>query len=74
MFYDTSASHPVPRQSFFSIALKSWKMFASMMEARRTRASLSRLDDHMLKDIGLSRGSIDSAIRNGRSRNFPCSN
>jgi uncharacterized protein YjiS (DUF1127 family) len=46
-------------------------MLAGMLEARRTRASLSRLDDHMLKDIGLSRGSIESAIRNGRSRNFP---
>jgi uncharacterized protein YjiS (DUF1127 family) len=46
-------------------------MLAGVIAARRTRASLSRLDDHMLKDIGLSRGSIESAICHGRSRNFP---
>jgi uncharacterized protein YjiS (DUF1127 family) len=71
MFYDTSASHRAPRKNFFTVVSKSWRMFAGMLEARRTRASLSQLDDHMLKDIGLSRGSIESAIRNGRSRNFP---
>ena len=71
MFYDTSARHRAPRQSFFTIAFKPWQMFADLIEVRRTRASLSSLDDHMLKDIGLSRGSIESAIRNGRSRNFP---
>lgn len=68
MFYDTSASHRTPRASFLTIAFKPWQMLAGILEARRTRASLSRLDDHMLKDIGLSRGSIESAIRNGRSR------
>ena len=71
MFYDTSASHRAPRKSFLTIAFTPWQIFADLMAARRTRASLSRLDDHMLKDIGLSRGSIESAIRNGRSRNFP---
>ena len=67
MFYDTSASHRAPRKSLLAIAAQSWQMFAGKMEARRTRAHLSRLDDHMLKDIGLSRGSIESAIRDGRS-------
>ncbi|MEQ1520534.1 MAG: DUF1127 domain-containing protein [Aestuariivirga sp.] len=68
MFYDTTAHHRARRTYLLTIASRSWQMFAGMMEARRTRASLSRLDDHMLKDIGLSRGSIESAIRNGRSR------
>ena len=71
MFYDTSASHRAPRKSFFTIASKPWQMFADMVKARRTRAQLSSLPDYMLKDIGLSRGSIESAIRNGRSRDFP---
>ena len=71
MFYDTSASHSPQRKSLLSIAFGPWQMLANILEARRTRASLSRLDDHMLKDIGLSRGSIESAIRHGRSRNFP---
>jgi uncharacterized protein YjiS (DUF1127 family) len=68
MFYDTSTSHRAPRKNLLSIAFRSWQMFANILEARQTRASLSRLDDHMLKDIGLSRGSIESAVRNGRNR------
>ena len=68
MFYDTSASHRPRRAAFLTIGLRSWQMLAGLLEARRTRASLSRLDDHMLKDIGLSRGSIESAVRDGRTR------
>ena len=68
MFYDTSARHRAPRQSFLTIAFTPWQMLAGLVTARRTHAQLSRLDDHMLKDIGLSRGGIDSAIRNGRLR------
>lgn len=68
MFYNTTAHHRARRAHFLTIASKSWQLFAGMIEARRTRASLSRLDDHLLKDIGLSRGSIESAIRNGRNR------
>ena len=71
MFYDTSAGHRPQRKSLLAIASQSWQTLAGILEARRTRASLASLDDHMLKDIGLSRGSIESAIRNGRSRNFP---
>ena len=65
MFYDTSASHSTPRTSLLAIASRPWQMFADLMAERRTRAQLSRLDDYMLKDIGLSRGSINSAIRKG---------
>ena len=38
------------------------------MTDRQTYAELSRLDDYLLKDIGLSRGSIRTAIREGRNR------
>jgi uncharacterized protein YjiS (DUF1127 family) len=71
MFYDTTAHHRARRAHFLIITSRFWRTLAGMAEARRTRASLSRLDDHMLKDIGLSRGSIESAIRHGRSRDFP---
>ena len=66
----TSARHDSQRRfwNLLAVALTPWQMLADMVEARQTRASLSRLDDHMLKDIGLSRGSIDSAIREGRNR------
>ncbi len=68
MFYDTSADHGAPRTSFFTLAFRPWQMLAEVLAARRTHAELSRLDDYMLKDIGLSRGSIESAIRDGRAR------
>ena len=70
VFYDTSARHDSqPRLfSLLAIALTPWHMLEKLMTERQTRAELSRLDDYMLKDIGLSRSSIDSAIRNGRRR------
>ena len=66
MFYDTSASHRPPRASFFTIAFRPWQMLANLMAERRDHARLSSFDDHMLKDIGISRGNIRSAIRDGR--------
>lgn len=68
MFYDTSASHRTPRSSFITIAVRPWQMLANLMIERREHAKLSSLDDHMLKDMGISRGSIRSAIRDGRAR------
>jgi uncharacterized protein YjiS (DUF1127 family) len=68
MFYDTSASHSTPRTSLLAIAFRPWQMLANLMAERRTREQLSRLDDYMLKDIGLSRGGIESAIRKGHIR------
>jgi uncharacterized protein YjiS (DUF1127 family) len=67
MFYDT-ASHRPPRTSLLVMAFRPWQILANLMMARRTRAELSRLDDYMLKDIGLSRGGIEFAIRNGHIR------
>ena len=68
MFDNTTAPHDsLPRLwSLLAIALTPWQMLGKLMMERQTRASLSRLDDNMLKDIGLSRGSIESAIRNRR--------
>lgn len=66
MFYDTSASHRTPRTNLLTIAFQLWQMLANQMAERRTYAQLSRLDDRMLNDIGLSRGNIRSAIRKGR--------
>jgi uncharacterized protein YjiS (DUF1127 family) len=33
---------------------------------KRAIAELQALDDHMLKDIGLTRGEIESCVRDGR--------
>jgi uncharacterized protein YjiS (DUF1127 family) len=68
MFYDTSTrKDSQPRfWSFLATALQPWHMLARLMEQRRDYVRLSNLDDHMLKDIGLTRGRIRSAIRHGR--------
>ena len=68
MFYDTTTSHSTPRTSLLTIAFRPWQMLANRMAERRTRAQLSRLDDYMLKDIGLTRGGIESAVRRGHIR------
>ncbi|MEP7173263.1 MAG: DUF1127 domain-containing protein [Aestuariivirga sp.] len=75
--FDKNSAHHDSQPRFWSLvatAFAPWQMFANLIEVRRTRASLSHLDDHMLKDIGLTRGSIDSVIRHGRSRDVPKSN
>ena len=68
MFDHTTARHDSqPRfWSLLAIALTPWQLLGRAMSERQTHAHLSSLDDYMLKDIGISRGSIRSAIRNGR--------
>lgn len=39
---------------------------ARELAARRAMRSLASLDDRMLRDIGLERGQIDYAVRQGR--------
>ena len=70
MFDHTTARHDSqPRfWSLLATALTPWLMLSDMATARRNYAELSRLDDYMLKDIGLSRGGIHYAIRDGRRR------
>ena len=65
MFYDTSstAGHRPRRTSLMSIAFHPWQMLASLMLQRRTYKSLSSLNDHLLKDIGISRGEIERISR-----------
>lgn len=70
MLYHTSTSHLQRpwHTSFLAIASWPWQMLARRMIERRDYAQLSSLDDHLLKDIGISRGNIRSAIREGRKR------
>lgn len=41
------------------------RLLSRWWRGRLTAASLSTLDDALLKDIGLSRGDIDSVARHG---------
>jgi uncharacterized protein YjiS (DUF1127 family) len=70
MFDHTTTRHDSqPRfWSLLAITLTPWQMLGRLMSERQTYRDLSRLDDYMLKDIGLSRGGIHAAIRDGRHR------
>ncbi len=69
MFYDTSSTAS-QRPSFVAIATRPWQMLASLMLQRRTRTALSALNDHMLKDIGISRGEIERISRTAAPARF----
>jgi uncharacterized protein YjiS (DUF1127 family) len=59
-----SGARPL-HQNFMTRALRPWDMFFNVMTRRKTRAALSALDDHLLKDIGISRGEIDRVAGDG---------
>ena len=42
------------------------RAYARQIRERRAINELRRLDDHMLKDLGLTRGEIYDVVRNGR--------
>ena len=44
---------------FVALAFQPWQIFFGAMTRRKTHAALSALDDHLLKDIGISRGEIE---------------
>jgi uncharacterized protein YjiS (DUF1127 family) len=43
--------------------LRLWRWWLEQREAARTRRELSELSEHLLKDVGLRRGAIDSMFR-----------
>lgn len=66
----TSSAAPVTRVRHLpdTIGLLAFAWSALCRWHRRQAAvrRLNALDDHMLKDIGISRGEIDSLVRSGR--------
>ena len=51
-------------------AVRSIRNAAADLRLRRTMRRLEQLDDHTLKDIGVSRSEIASAVRGGRRQEF----
>ena len=61
--------------SSFRVAREAFALAASLIEgaarelrARRDTERLAQYDDHMLRDIGLTRSDIEGAVRRGRER------
>jgi uncharacterized protein YjiS (DUF1127 family) len=52
---------------FMALALQPWQLFFGAMTRRKTYAALYALDDHLLKDIGISRGEIEHISRSATS-------
>ena len=52
---------------FMALALQPWQILFGAMTRRKTYAALSALDDHLLKDIGISRGEIEHISRSATS-------
>jgi len=59
MTFDTPSTSTISqRPGFVATAFRPWQMLIDAMARRKTHAALSALNDHMLKDIGLSRSEI----------------
>jgi len=54
----TNTGHRLAHQNFMRRTIRPWDMFFNVMTRQNTHALLSALDDHLLKDIGVSRGAI----------------
>ena len=63
MTFNTSTADdtcPRPkRASVMTLALQPWQLVFGVMTRRKAYVALSALDDHLLKDIGISRGEIE---------------
>ena len=59
MTFDTPSTSTIGRRpGFVAIAFRPWQLLFDAMARRRTHAALSALNEHMLKDIGISRSEI----------------
>ncbi|HUQ34977.1 MAG TPA: DUF1127 domain-containing protein [Aestuariivirga sp.] len=59
MTCDTPSTSTISqRPGFVAMAFRPWQLLLDAMAQRRTHAALSALDEHLLKDIGISRSEI----------------
>ncbi|MBX6369133.1 MAG: DUF1127 domain-containing protein [Rhodospirillales bacterium] len=57
------SSRFVPWQSFRDLPLRAVATLLRWHERSRQRAMLARLDEHLLRDIGLSRAEVEEELR-----------
>lgn len=54
-----------PRSMLTQAIVAAWRAYRKHREARRSIQLLRSMDDHMLRDIGISRGEIRYVVRTG---------
>jgi uncharacterized protein YjiS (DUF1127 family) len=54
-------THRAP-SAFAALAVSAVVRFLAWEERRRTRVALAKLDDHILKDIGLTKDDVDQEL------------
>ena len=64
---DADASSRVARE-VFALACALIEGFAREARVRRDMKRLAEFDDHMLRDIGITRVDIEGSVRRGRDR------
>ena len=68
IFYTRSTNDIGHRPGFMAIAFRPWQLLLDAMTQRKTHKELSALNDHLLKDIGISRSEI---AWHSRTANLP---
>ena len=69
MTFDTPSTNTIcQRFGFMTIAFRPWQILFDAMARRKTHTELSALNDHLLKDIGISRSEI---AWHSRAANLP---
>jgi uncharacterized protein YjiS (DUF1127 family) len=69
MTFDTPSTSTIcQRLGLVAIAFRPWQMLFDAITQRQTHKELSALNDHMLKDIGISRSEI---AWHSRAANLP---
>lgn len=58
IFYTPSTNGLGHRPGFMAITFRPWQLLFDAMAQRKTHKELSALNDHLLKDIGISRSEI----------------
>jgi uncharacterized protein YjiS (DUF1127 family) len=67
-FISTRAASVAPAFRLLALVRSGLAAIRREMRVQRDLHQLEALDDHRLHDIGLDRGAIEDAVRNGRPR------
>ena len=69
MTFDTQSTNTIcQRLGFMTIMFQPWQLLIDAMTQRKAHKELSALNDHLLKDIGISRSEI---AWHSRAANLP---